>query len=79
MKMNETLFIKHSELSERKVLYEYSVAIVIQLHLRCTFSVHFSQPGKGGKVGNAWITSQDMDLFPPLVNFPLSLPLFYFL
>lgn len=50
MKMNEILFIKHSELSERKVLYKYSVAIVIQLHLHCTFSVYFSKPGKGGKV-----------------------------
>lgn len=42
MKINEMLFIKHSELSERKVLYKYRVLLLLFNSIFAANSLHIS-------------------------------------
>ena len=78
VKINEILFIKHSELSERKVLYKYGVLLVLFNNILTSSSLYIFQ-NLGRVIKSEWRISHDTCLFPPLKNCPLSLPLFNFL
>ena len=77
VKINEILFIKHSELSERKVLYKYRVLLLLFNSFFAANSLYISQNLRRWWSQNVWVIPCDMHLFPPLVNCPLSLLLCY--
>lgn len=75
VKINEILFIKHSELSERKVLYKYGALLVLFNNILTSSSLYIFQ-SLGRVVKSKWRISHEMCLFPPLIDCPLSLSSF---